>query len=261
MAAALALPLTLWGCTSQIAGGDGCLVDGHTYAPGESFPASDGCNSCTCSSDGTAASCTEMACFDGCLDTDGNGHAVGDTWPAGDGCNTCSCVDDGTADCTQQDCGTPCEWNGETYQVGDAFPAGDGCNSCTCEPGGLASCTLIWCPMCTYAGTQYKPGESFPALDGCNSCTCDDTGNVGCTKVACACDPTKEWWRQYVATDPAQCMVIDYGCPANTTGFENECGCGCEQAASCPQWFDCMPPNPCDEQQIKETCPYSGIAY
>jgi hypothetical protein len=259
LVAAVALPVTLWGCTIQIAGGEGCKVGARTYAIGETMPSPDGCNTCTCTADGASA-CTEMDCVDGCVDDQNVTHAVGESWAAGDGCNTCFCGAPDVIACTHQSCDGPCVWNGQTYQVGDAFAAGDGCNDCTCESGGLVSCTLIWCTTCTYAGAQYNPGESFPALDGCNACTCDDTGNVGCTKIGCACDPTKEWWRSYVSTDPAQCLVIDYGCPNNTTGFSNECGCGCEQDASCPQWFDCMPPSPCDVTKLKEQCPYSGIA-
>ena len=115
--------------------------------------------------------------------------------------------------------------------------------------------------MCVYAGTSYAVGEQFPALDGCNTCTCSDTGDVGCTKIACACDPKAEWYRDYVSTDPAQCQVIDFACPPNTTGFENSCGCGCQQDLSCPEFFNCQPPAGCDVQQIMATCPYSGIAF
>ena len=40
---------------------DTCEVDGKTYQAGDSFPASDGCNSCTCGPNGLVA-CTEKAC-------------------------------------------------------------------------------------------------------------------------------------------------------------------------------------------------------
>lgn len=56
-------------------------------------------------------------------------------------------------------------------------------------------------------------------------------------------------------------MVIDFVCPELTTYFGNACGCGCEQSADCPEYFNCMPPSPCDEDAIKTKCPYSGIAY
>lgn len=44
---------------------EGCTYEGVSYAPGESFPASDGCNTCSCSAGGAIA-CTEMACIDPC---------------------------------------------------------------------------------------------------------------------------------------------------------------------------------------------------
>jgi len=163
--------------------------------------------------------------------------------------------------CTLAYCAPTCEYGGKPYAAGQSFPALDGCNTCTCESNGFVSCSEMACPTgCAYGGKVYQMGESFPALDGCNKCTCTDQG-VSCTELMCACDPDKEWWRQYVAKDPKQCAVIDYACPPNTKGFENACGCGCEQDASCPQWFDCMPPSPCDPAAIKEKCPYSGIAY
>jgi hypothetical protein len=154
-----------------------------------------------------------------------------------------------------------CEYNGQTYPAGSSFDAGDGCNTCMCDDLGQVACTGLYCAGCTYGGTDYPVGASFPSLDGCNTCTCTGSAQVACTEKACACDPKVEWWRNYVATDPSTCQVIDYTCPPNTTGFSNGCGCGCEQAASCPQWFDCMPPATCDAAALQAQCPYSGIAY
>jgi hypothetical protein len=162
--------------------------------------------------------------------------------------------------CTKKACVT-CTHNGKTYQPGESFPAGDGCNDCTCQDNGLVACTLAYCAgTCTYAGKEYKEGETFPALDGCNKCTCQN-GGASCTEINCPCDPAKEWYRDYVGKSPKECAVISYSCPDNTTAFNNACGCGCEQDPSCPEWFDCMPPSPCDVNQIKKQCPYSGIAY
>jgi hypothetical protein len=131
---------------------------------------------------------------------------------------------------------------------------------CLTDGSGVA-CTEKACASCLYGGATYKPGDTFPATDGCNTCSCGADGAVGCTKKACVCDPAKEWYRNYVGKSPQQCAVIDFVCPANTTYFANDCGCGCQQSATCPQWFDCMPPSPCDPAKIKAECPYSGIAY
>lgn len=118
-------------------------------------------------------------------------------------------------------------------------------------------------PTCSLNGRTYYEGDTFRAGDGCNTCTCTG-GQTSCTKLGCTCDPSTETHqRSYVATDPAQCAVIDFVCPINTTYFQNDCGCGCEQGLGCPDWFDCMPGpgRSCDTNQIKTQCPYSGIAF
>jgi hypothetical protein len=49
---------------ASCSGGEGtCAYAGKTYAYGQGFMDTDGCNSCTCSAPGVA--CTERACFDG----------------------------------------------------------------------------------------------------------------------------------------------------------------------------------------------------
>ncbi|MCA9594618.1 MAG: hypothetical protein KC776_14940 [Myxococcales bacterium] len=245
------------GSTTKDPGGSGgdCSYGGKSYSAGDSFPSSDGCNTCSCAQDGQVA-CTLLACVDGCS-YDGKSHQPGESFPATDGCNQCTCNANGSVSCTEKACATTCEYQGKTYVAGQSFPAGDGCNECFCQDNGKVSCTLAICAQtCSYAGKEYKDGESFPSLDGCNTCTCT-SGGVGCTKKACACDPSKEWWRKYYT--PAECKA-GVQCPGYTTPFTNSCGCGCEQDASCPEWFDCMPPSPCDPDQMKQ-CPYSGVAY
>lgn len=243
---------TAMGCVT------GCTYGGKQYAVGESFPSSDGCNTCSCDASGSVM-CTEMACASGC-DYAGQHYDAGQSFPSSDGCNTCSCMGDGTVGCTAMACSSGCDYEGQHYEAGQSFPAGDGCNTCSCMDGGGVACTEMACPTCVYAGNTYTPGATFPALDGCNTCQCAGDGSVGCSKMACACDPAKEWYRKYLGHSPKECAVIDFQCPPNTVGFENDCGCGCEQNAKCPEYFDCMPPAPCDPKKLQEECPYSGIA-
>lgn len=185
-------------------------------------------------------------------------YHAGDTYQ--DGCNTCVCNDDGSITCTDQDCTPTCEHEGKSYQVGESFPLGDGCNLCTCMASGEVECTGVMCGKnCIYAGVEYAPGDTFPALDGCNTCDCYSDGTVGCTERACPCDPVMEWWRHYETTMASECALLDFMCPANTTRFDNTCGCGCEQASSCAKSYDCTPPNMCDVPQIQADCPYSTI--
>lgn len=241
---------------------DVCEFGGQLWSPGQSFPSTDGCNTCTCVSGGMVA-CTEKACVGGCT-YNGATYADGDSFWSSDGCNTCTCSG-GMVGCTKMACTGPGCWSeGTYYEPGAAFPSPDGCNTCTCTGNGLAMCTLKACaPGCSYEGATFPIGESFPASDGCNTCTCTESG-VACTEMACACDPKTDWWRDYVSTDASQCPAIDYLCPPNTNYFFNGCGCGCEQDSSCPEWFNCMPsPDApgCDVAAIQAKCPYSGIAW
>lgn len=251
-------PTALAGCVVVSGGGgDTCSYGGETYEEGENFPAGDGCNSCQCMEDGSIG-CTEMGCGPDVCDFEGETHSVGDTWLSSDGCNTCECMSDGNVGCTLMACPV-CTYQGTSYWPGDTFS--DGCNSCTCMDDGTVACTDMACPACVYAGQEYWPGDTFPAIDGCNTCECTADGTVACTEIACSCDPQAEWWRDYVSTDPQECQLIDPNCPANTASFGNACGCGCEQSAECPQYFDCMPPNQCDVPALHEQCPYSDFAY
>lgn len=109
---------------------------------------------------------------------------------------------------------------------------------------------------CEYGGNGYEEGESFWATDACNTCACS-SGEVGCTKVFCPCTGD-EWFRDYVAKDPATCANTTFECPQNTVPFSNDCGCGCEQSPACEMVYDCKPPTDCSEDQ--ERCPYSTFA-
>jgi hypothetical protein len=244
----------------------GCDHDGAHYEIGAAFPAGDGCNTCACSEEGVG--CTQMGCGASTCEHGGKSHRPGESFPAGDGCNTCRCGQDGSVVCTRTACTRPCTYEGKTYAPGESFPSSDDCNTCYCVEDGSVECTAMDCGhmTCSYGGKTYQVGETFPAREACNTCECRHVIPAGepivdCTAIGCACDPAAEWWREYVATSPGTCALIDYGCPANTTMFGNDCGCGCEQSVDCPEWFDCMEPSGCDVEAIKIACPYSRIAY
>jgi hypothetical protein len=207
------------------------------------------------------------ACGDGsrqrtttCIGGD-RAYRVGDTW--NDGCNDCVCNEDRTITCTAAECLVSCEHQGQTYQVGESWPAGDGCNLCSCsEVNGTGSvqCTGVSCGTpCVYAGVQREPGAMFTSLGGCNDCTCNFDGTVTCETQECPCDAASDWWRFYESTDVVACRALRYDCPANTTSFANDCGCGCEQDHTCGPSYDCRPPNQCDVEALRAACPYSEI--
>lgn len=58
-------------------GPDVCLVDGERHRPGDSFPSSDGCNTCSCGEDGQVA-CTLRFCAATCGGIQGLGCAAGE---------------------------------------------------------------------------------------------------------------------------------------------------------------------------------------
>jgi hypothetical protein len=145
---------------------------------------------------------------------------------------------------------------------------------CMSTPDQMAACDQGKCVApsgsdCVYEGAVYTQGEMFEARDNCNKCACsmDKDSNVVvlCTDFAdCKCNPGTEPYRDYVASDPMKCQLLDYVCPEYTTAFTNDCGCGCEQGTECPDVFDCTP-DPmtgkaaCDATAMVR-CPFSTIA-
>ncbi len=95
----LAAPLAFVTLSSGCDALNTCEQDGAVYELGESFDAGDGCNSCSCTKDGTV--CTNLDCG-GCVDAEGLPRAVGETWESE--CNTCVCMEDHGVDCTDLDC-------------------------------------------------------------------------------------------------------------------------------------------------------------
>ena len=198
-----------------------CTFDGVEHAAGESFPSSDGCNTCTCSNDGEVG-CTLMACVAPCT-YGGVERDPGSTFPSEDGCNTCSC-NDGQVSCTELACPPPtCTYAGETHAIGATFPSEDGCNTCTCGEGGQVACTEMACPppTCTYGGQTYAIGATFPSADGCNTCSCGEGGAVLCTLMPC------------IATCSYDGRDYGVGDTFPSTDGCNTCSCGGDGEVSC----------------------------
>jgi len=153
-----------------------CTYEGRPYPGGATFPATDGCNTCSCSEAGVA--CTKIAC----PVTDG-GAMTGVCTPGQD--QTCNenpaisslrgrCQPDGTCVCsggapspTTGRCPDPvvgCEIHpGEVVPSGTTFTCADGCNDCHCSAAGTIDMTAIGCPdgganACNLSDARYDYG-------------------------------------------------------------------------------------------------------
>jgi hypothetical protein len=276
-----------WSCTGFF---DGMCGGPEECVPGETYPAGDGCNTCTCSMDGvlmcTMKFCGGMCAYgtvdcnadpsDGC-ETDTltsvqncGGCGVGCTAPVGQMavCDEGVCVPGGlVCEVGRADCDGDVDNGCET----DISSSPDNCGACglvcMAAVGDTAVCNVGQCGLrgdpCWYRYEEYEIGEDFPARDGCNTCSCVDTetgSQVACTDIACECNPMSEAnYRGYVSTDPVECMTADFPCPTYTTHFTNECGCGCEQVEDCPDTYPCAGDGSMDMMcaYLREHCPWS----
>lgn len=138
-----------------------------------------------------------------------------------------------------------------------------------CPPEHLGTCytrtlcgSTIYC-LSPVGGMGGAPGTGGVPGHGGAPGVAGEPGHGGAPGSAGAggvsCDPQSERDRKYVATNPGACALIDYLCPVNTTYFGNDCGCGCEQDASCPDYVDCMPgPGPQNSLcSSPSQCPYT----
>jgi hypothetical protein len=159
---------------------------------------------------------------------------------------------------------------GEGQIAGPDACVDSGCHSVT------ACCTTIWCDRaaCT---ASCKPGqllETGPCRSnfGCTTHTlCGityacywplDAGSVDSGPPGSDCPPPGV---HLVTRDPGVCARIDPVCPAQTTYYSGDCGCGCKQDESCPVSVDCsptVPPGPhgplCSDTAM---CPYTVRAF
>lgn len=177
----------------------GCTYDGKTYKEGETFPATDGCNTCQCTNG--QVGCTKMNCKKTCK-YNGKEYGAGESFPAGDGCNTCKCDTTGQVACTTAVCG--CMYQGKMYPEGSSFPAGDGCNTCSCK-NGAALCSKKPCQPQACGSRGLAPCSSGQF--------CDQPTHCGATDIPGTCKDK-----------PQTCTGhIDWVCGCDNQSYSNEC--------------------------------------
>jgi hypothetical protein len=116
-----------------------------------------------------------------------------------------------------------------------------------CPPG-------VGCYSRSMCGVTIVCQQRVIATGGASSVPTD----AGASVDAGQCNPATEYNRHYAATSTTACMVIDFACQSQTNAFFNECGCGCEQASSCPEWVDCMPgPVTLNPLCSNDNCPFT----
>uniref|UniRef100_A0A1L8DPE8 Putative serine protease inhibitor i/ii n=1 Tax=Nyssomyia neivai TaxID=330878 RepID=A0A1L8DPE8_9DIPT len=176
-------------------------AQGRQCVPGSSFKDKDGCNTCTCATDGSRYACTKKFCttFQDMQSDEPKRCVPGSRFKADDGCNWCTCSENGEKMCTLMACG-----DGQIFPLSmkrDAKCApgspgyihDDGCNWCRCSKNGeLKGCTLRACgnekifPLRRKRDDNCVPNSSFMAPDGCNTCKCSENGKYAfCTRMEC----------------------------------------------------------------------------
>ncbi len=216
-------------CTTIACGGDTCLYEGITYQVGDSFPAVDGCNTCSCESGGLIA-CTELGCVATCEDV---AAASADFVEQAKVCDPAA-----TNPCTelvsgQLDCGCPTYVNPENAAaIAELAATHDqyaelmcGPSPCDCASPSSAYCSANGqcvdsydggAPACRVNGQDYPSGSSgFPGLFGCNTCVCNN-GSLICTvddPCPSACPPDSVPGSQCAQCGPTDaCEVIELTC-------------------------------------------------
>ena len=180
-----------------------CIYQGKSYAAGARFPASDGCNSCSCEADGSVA-CTLIGCQNECGALQSQYAAALERAKK---CNPkshsihCQATAAATLPCG---CSTPVDAvNTEAISELSALSeqANSACGEALCAPcvpprpgtcsdaGRCEDAPFSEEPAkaaCKVGDVVYPNGfTGVPDLDGCNTCTCSDGALSACTKVGC----------------------------------------------------------------------------
>jgi hypothetical protein len=205
----------------------GCEIQGSWVAVGDSAPAGDGCNTCTCLSPGHAA-CTEIACP--ACEHDGLLHPLGSLFSAGDGCNTCLCLAGGAVTCTERACPECppsaqklCERTGGRWDERS-------CGHYVCGRPPLCDAIIPGCDC--GSGRSFVAGAGCVEDRTCGECQSDADCPAGSACNACPIDPSC----------PLCAVCGPPVCEPRACAFDPDCppGSHCEGSSVCPPDVVCV---------------------
>jgi len=208
-----------------------CQLDGHTYKDGESFPASDGCNTCHC--DEGDIGCTQIACGlgDQCSSLASSYQALIERAETCDvhAENECTLSVSGGLACGCQTFVSPGRFsNDAAAALAQQFAANGcapdvACNPCPGPPlrgrcGANGQCMAQDTASeraCKVGGAVYPSGYA-PIQDpfSCNQCSCQD-GELACDDAGCAkpCPADTAPGKGCDQCGPTDnCEVVEIGC-------------------------------------------------
>jgi len=219
---------------SSSSGGTGaklgdCIFEGHFYLSGDSFPASDGCNSCSCYD--SEISCTQLGCISECSSLDSSYQGLLERAKICDpeAPNQCTKLVVGGLTCGCETFVNPALFSSDAAaQVAEQFAAnscgGVVCGPCPppapngyCGPGGqcVDAPELGDERACKVGGIIYPSGAG-PIQDpfSCNQCGCDD-GVLSCDDAACPkpCPADMKPGQGCAECGPIDnCLILEYAC-------------------------------------------------
>ncbi|MDX2052407.1 MAG: Kazal-type serine protease inhibitor domain-containing protein [Polyangiaceae bacterium] len=166
--------------TGGTPGQKNCVVGNIEYPSGSSFPAPDGCNTCSCANGSVV--CTLAACVSVVCGGFAGSTCAPDEYCAYAGTGLCGAAD-ASSTCAKRPQVCPdifdpvCACDGKTYP-----------SACAAAAAGVGFSAKGECRApgsCTIGNNVYADGTTnIPAPDGCNTCSCVG-GVASCTEIGC----------------------------------------------------------------------------
>ena len=226
-----------------------CEYEGQAYQAGELFSDIDGCNTCTCNTDGAVA-CTAIACSaEPCTEAmcgerpnlpnqscdDGSSAGLGDCerQDNGDcGWSVTECPDAPADPCADKACGEPCTQALACDSVCDAQ------GQCVCDTGDEPLCAGDLCAEVTCPST--------PAY-------CED--DVAYSAASSSCDPNTGECLPSPGAPPQDCAAEGLSCQDGAC-IDACADVACDTGYLCDNGECVVDPAPCADKACGDPCPW-----